>query len=65
MKTLENLYEDCRSYIGLRPVEMTSSDALALYAFVEQYTTMARVPKEIIDAAKKTVDKLQKFHVQV
>ena len=65
MKTLETLYEDCRSYIGLSPVEMTSSDALALYTFVEQYTTMARVPQEVIDAAQKTVDKLQKFHVQL
>lgn len=65
MKTLEGLYEDCRSYIGLNPVEMTSSDALALYAFVEQYTTMAKVPKEVIDAAQKVANKLQELHIQV
>lgn len=65
METLDSLYEDCRSYIALKPVEATSSDMLALYAFVEQYAISRLVPREVIETAEAVVNKFQKFHITV
>lgn len=65
MSNLEELYQDCRSYIGMRPVGMTSEESLTLYAFVEQYAISTKVPQELIDEAQRVVDKYQKFQIQV
>lgn len=65
MRSLETLYQDCRSYIALHPVGLTSSESLALYEFAEQYALLGKVPNHTIDAAQKVVDKYQKFEIQV
>ena len=65
MQDLENLYEKCRLCIHSKIHDMTSSDALALYTFAEQHAINGKVPQEVIDAARKVVDKYQEYSGQL
>jgi len=65
MKSLESLYSDCVSYIGMQPVGMSSVEFLALYDFVEAFTGQNGILQRTIDAAQIVVDKYQKFKIEV
>lgn len=65
MVILENLYEECRSYIALKPVGITSTELLALYAFAEEYANRGNVKREVTDAAEKVVRKYQEIQIQM